>query len=433
MILLFVPVLAVIELFFGATGTWWSLGGFDVRMVLFIGTFICLVLLVLLDSMRQRGYWLLSDWLPGTFLIMNLPWLTLIPLLNGVSIGQSFDEANALLVLVLFYPCIYLLRSHRLAWGKIKAMTGLLGALFAFLHVVIWVVGSLFDKSNSIGANLQAIYRIQSGIYVGIMPDGFYRVFFVTSLLLVPTFFGFLHGVLEQSDRRKLNTCCLVLVTAAIIVTYTRSCWIAVLCGAALTIALRARRSGRLRRMMVLSALAMVVLAVGFWMLDVLGSQNISVALSHNEILKRLASVVNSLDSGNKTRLEETTRLLATWRTSPVFGHGYGSSIPGYYASSVKNFSYEATAPALLMKTGLVGLALWVAFMVGIVQRARRKFAADEAGRVWYAYWLGGFVAFVLAVQTNPLLFNNVGMAILLFFMIDATMIDRPSHSPQLP
>jgi hypothetical protein len=85
------------------------------------------------------------------------------------------------------------------------------------------------------------------------------------------------------------------------------------------------------------------------------------------------------------------------------------------------------------MKTGLVGLGLWVAFMVDIVKRARRKFVADEAGRVWYAYWLGGFVAFILAVQTNPLLFNNVGMAILLFFIIDATTIDRPAHSPQLP
>lgn len=50
-----------------------------------------------------------------------------------------------------------------------------------------------------------------------------------------------------------------------------------------------------------------------------------------------------------------------------------------------------------------------------------------------YLYWLGGFVAFVLAVQTNPLLFNNVGMAILLFFMIDAADIDRPAHCPQLP
>jgi hypothetical protein len=115
-----------------------------------------------------------------------------------------------------------------------------------------------------------------------------------------------------------------------------------------------------------------------------------------------------------------------------VFGYGYGSSIPGYYRS-VEAFSYEATAPALLMKTGLVGLGLWVAFMVGIVKRARRKSGVDEAGRVWYAYWLGGFVAFVLAVQTNPLLFNNVGMAILLFFMIEVTDIDRPAHAPQLP
>jgi len=432
MILLLVPFLALVELFFGATGTWWSLGGLNVRMVLFVATFTNFLLLILLYSPHERGYWLFSDWLPGTFVIMNLPWLTLVPLLNGVSIGQSFDEANALLVLVLFYPCIYLLRSHRLVWGKIKAMIGLLGVLLACLHMVIWVVGYLFDKSNSIGASLQAIYRIQSGIFVGIMPDGFYRVFFVTSILLVPTFFGCLHRVLEQSNRKKLNICCLVLVTGAIIVTYTRGYWIAVLCGTALTIALRARRSGRLRRRMILTALVMVVLAAGFWMLDVFGSQSISTALSQNEILMRLASVVNSLDTGNKTRLEETIRLLTTWWTRPVFGYGYGSSIPGDYRS-VEAFSYEATTPALLMKTGLVGLGLWVAFMVGIVKRARRKFVADEAGRVWYAYWLGGFVAFILAVQTNPLLFNNVGMAILLFFIIDATTIDRPAHSPQLP
>jgi len=50
-----------------------------------------------------------------------------------------------------------------------------------------------------------------------------------------------------------------------------------------------------------------------------------------------------------------------------------------------------------------------------------------------YLYWLGGFVAFVLAVQTNSLLFNNVGKAILLFFMIDAADIDKPAYCPQLP
>ena len=433
MIFLFVPFLALVELFLGDSGAWWSLGGLHIRIVLFVATFISLLLLILLDSPHKRGYWLPSDWSPGAFVILNLLWVTIVPLLNGVPIGQSFEDAKSLLVLVLFYPCIYLLRSHRLVWRKIKAMTGVLGVLLAFVHLVIWVAGSLFGKSNNIVAILQAIYRAPSGsAEMGIVAGGFFRVILSNSLLLLPTFFGFLSSILEQSDRRKLNTCYLVVVTAAIVVTYSRGFWITVLCGTALTIALRARYLGRLRRRMVLTALAMIVLAAGVWMLDVFGSHNISSALSQNRIFTRLASSANLLDISNKTKLEQTIRLLATWWTRPVFGLGYGSSVPGYYRSA-QVFSYEVTPAALLMKIGLVGLGLWVAFMVGIVQRARRKSATGEAGRAWYAYWLGGFVAFVLGVQSNPLLFSNVGMAILLFFIIDAMTIDRPSHSQQLP
>jgi len=78
---------------------------------------------------------------------------------------------------------------------------------------------------------------------------------------------------------------------------------------------------------------------------------------------------------------------------------------------------------------------------IGNFPRSNIKALADLDNRIWYIYyrknlsqeypflfnvlfmlisgcylcWLGGFVAFVLAVQTNPLLFNNVGMAILFF------------------
>ena len=98
-----------------------------------------------------------------------------------------------------------------------------------------------------------------------------------------------------------------------------------------------------------------------------------------------------------------------------------------------RDFLKTSALGILLMKTGLVGLGLWVAFVVGIVRMARKRFAADDAGRISHAYWLGGFVTLVLAVQTNSLLFNNVGMAILLFFIIEATAVDRASRSPQLP
>ena len=61
MILRFAPFLAVIEQFFGAPGTWWSLGELNRRMILFVATFINFLLLIY--SPHERGYWLLRDWL----------------------------------------------------------------------------------------------------------------------------------------------------------------------------------------------------------------------------------------------------------------------------------------------------------------------------------------------------------------------------------
>jgi dTDP-glucose 4,6-dehydratase len=63
MILGFAPFLAVIEQSFWAPGTWWSLGGLNRRMVLFVATFINFLLLILPYSLYERGYWLLRDWL----------------------------------------------------------------------------------------------------------------------------------------------------------------------------------------------------------------------------------------------------------------------------------------------------------------------------------------------------------------------------------
>jgi len=63
MILRFAPFLAVIEQFFWAPGTWWSLGRLNRRMVLFVATFINFLLLILPYLLYERGYWLLRDWL----------------------------------------------------------------------------------------------------------------------------------------------------------------------------------------------------------------------------------------------------------------------------------------------------------------------------------------------------------------------------------
>lgn len=81
------------------------------------------------------------------------------------------------------------------------------------------------------------------------------------------------------------------------------------------------------------------------------------------------------------------------------------------------SFLYEFTAPALLMKLGIAGSALWLLPLLYAAARALRA-AARSGGGDQAGFAAAGFVAFGLAVQSNPFLFSFAGMTALLFYFL---------------
>ena len=96
-----------------------------------------------------------------------------------------------------------------------------------------------------------------------------------------------------------------------------------------------------------------------------------------------------------------------------MIGHGFGAYIEDYLRSVERPFSYEMQAPAMLMKTGVVGIGLFGVFIISMMLAVQKNRISLLEKCSWY-YLL---IAFGISVQTNPLLFSYTGMSVILFLL----------------
>lgn len=103
-------------------------------------------------------------------------------------------------------------------------------------------------------------------------------------------------------------------------------------------------------------------------------------------------------------RARQLDALLDAWWQAPVIGMGHGASAPTMIRDTDMPWSYELSYAALLMQTGVLGVAvyalgiLWVTVTALVVTRRE-----DQFGR-WLVPMLVGLVSFLIGNATNPYL-----------------------------
>lgn len=117
----------------------------------------------------------------------------------------------------------------------------------------------------------------------------------------------------------------------------------------------------------------------------------------------------------NDIKVEQVKRLIEKWKSSPVFGYGYGSYLEDYIRSEEAVFSYEMQFPALLMKTGVLGVGSLIFVVVAAIYTMYKK---TKENKVKFCAWIFLLVSFGITIQTNPLLLNAIGSSILLFVLL---------------
>ena len=335
------------------------------------------------------------------FLIVNGIWITVVPVLTGTRYHWALREPHAFLVLV---PVVLLLAV--LGRGQLQALVPRLQRLvvivalvLALFQLAIWGVGTAYPPLQyAIPLVLDSAFPgADDQLKVGPTPEGFFRVFWISTLWCVLAFF-WVPAALRSRLARGLARGLLLL---AVLVSWSRGIWLGLVLGQAVVWAVPLTRRSRWTALAV-PALAGLI-AVG----ALVGALAATGELERG--LARATSTTSRSDQSIGARLDQAGHLLRLWQEHPVIGNGYGAYVPGFVRSQEAPYSYEHMPYAILSKLGLLGVLAAGLIVLGwgwSAWRARHRAPGPAAA------FLGASAALVVADMTNPLLLHFVSITI---------------------
>jgi hypothetical protein len=396
--------LFAVELILGGPG-YWQVGGLSIRRTLLALVTVWLLGLLALGRLRLRmGHLCLAS----AIALLMLVWIVFIPSLRGAD--QITDAVREGLPLAMVFTGILVHAFYSMYpqdWLRLRRSCARCLALVAVVTLVMWCIGSLLEEGAVVVvAGAYALMTLGSEIaepalYIQRMPDGFFRVMWITSVLFVV---GLTYAV------RRRNLAGVVLFAAALFATYTRALWLVAVLALIVSELLASpvhHRSRRQRRM--LMATLLVVSSLALVVIDLARGTDESVLYP---IGNRLLTTFS--DQSAEDRVDQAGPLVEAWSRWPLAGAGMGSSAPGSIRSDVAAYQYELTYLALLMKLGILGSLYVLAMLATLAWRAGHWRTASQCH--------AATVAFLLACSTNPYLLNLVGIGLLCFLFVDASV-----------
>jgi O-Antigen ligase len=416
---LLLPACFIIEVILG--GPVGRYGGVSLRFIL-LGASCVVLLFALLLRGRLAGSHRLAILSILGFLVLNGIWVAFVPVLAGTSLHWAVREPHAFVVLIPVVLTLALLSRDELArtvpWlQRIVVVASLALALF---QVGLWVFGTLLGDLKWVTPLILGAIYPGAGDYltVGVMPDGFFRVFWISTLWCLLGFF-WIPVAFPNTPLRWLLRGLLLL---DLFVAYSRGIWLGLLAGLLVAYgAILTRRT--FGRVLVRAAVVGTLAAAAF----------VGIAAAVGELERgtaRIASTTSSSDASIGVRVEQARYLLQLWYEHPLVGSGYGAYVAGHLRSQEVPYSYEHMPYALLAKLGVVGALICGLFCAGWA------FTAWQVRRIapaQVASFLGGSTALLVAEMTNPLILNFVSMSILACLLLQwaslAALPDRTEPS----
>ena len=244
------PLFFLVDNILGFNGYQFTIMGKSIRMILFCITTALLfgycvyivynqkISLLPCGSNEKTIYRMLKplDYCVLLFILCNALWATVIPLAVRGEMTYSLKDFSTILVLVLYFPLTFLIRTNKLNFLRLDNIIYGLIICLAGWHVIMYVGDVL--KPGFYGSYYDFIDWISFGTAVRtpvVYGFGIVRIIQTTSLFLLPGFFMSLHKVL---NGKYIHFLPLALFVFAICTTFTKSIWFGCLCGALLYLVL---------------------------------------------------------------------------------------------------------------------------------------------------------------------------------------------------
>ena len=395
---LFLPACFIAEVVLG--GPKGVYGGISFRFVL-LGASCATLLFALLVRGRVARPHLAPILSILGFLALNGIWVAFVPVLTGTDMHWAIREPHAFVVLIPVLLTLALLRPEELDHTvlRLQQLVVVASLILAVFQVGVWLVGTLMGGLQwMVSLVLGAIYPgAGDDLKVGAAPDGFFRVFWISTLWCLLAFF-WVPVAFRSARLQWLSRALLVL---DLFVAYSRGIWVGLVGGLLLVAAVTVTRRTLGRTLVRSAALGAVTAGLLLGIVTATGELERGVA--------RVASTASRSDESIGARLEQSHYLLELWYEHPIVGSGYGAYVPGHVRSPDVPYSYEHMPYALLAKLGLMGVLASGLFFAGWAITA---WQARRAAPVQVASFLGACTALLVAEMTNPLVLNFVSMSI---------------------
>ena len=433
------PLLFVLELIFGVSGTMIVINGIAIRHILFILTFLSiygytfyylLVNKIRIFSLEKRsffGSFNKVDWFAVVFEGAMLISMTLVPMIKGTNLSYAYSEVfDSAAVFSLYFAISFLIKEREIDIDKFLNYVKWCVFFFGVQHIIFYYAqeadSNFMEKFFTGVVDLVGGNGIVQSFVLG--HGGYTRITFNTSIYFLVGLFIFLY----QLETNKWYDYLFYLTElVAMLTTMTKSIWL----GAGIAFV----------------SMSVVICIYGFYKnkhyiakIIFTGIMSFAVVGLTNEfmfdqaVMIRLTNAFVTESDGaddnsamqidregaalsNTIKIEQIYKLIDKWKESPFIGHGYGSYVEGYLRSEVAPFSYEMQLFALLMKIGVLGLVIWLLFyIIQFICLIKVK----HPRWIHVFAWIFLLVSMVICVQTNPLLISFTGMSVLLLIAIIA-------------
>jgi len=397
----------------GAGGRWLSLGNFlSIRIVFFTILILVWVYKIYRKKLSLKPIFKSKFAKPLIILALFFPILWgILGWIYGWPARYIIGDGNGFLFYILFFLLITVLPKAEKSRKLVKVylvsivLVGVISTALYFLAateiVNIWFLKQLF------------LGRMFYGGKIGIMPDGAYRLFlgngiFIQSGLLILTAL-LLGGYRLRKRGRNIILASILFVHLALIASYTRGFWVAVL-GALLFLTLWLSWKQRLK---------LLVGIVVLFIISEIVFRGLFGLSFFNFFFGRLATTVSvekdPVSLGQ--RVSQIRVLGGAILRRPFWGTGFGTYFPLYRTQELvaDPYSFELGYLDMLVKFGIVGFVFWGLVMIRIFFKGIKillfKFDLDRRDRAIILGFLAGLVALLIVGGTSPFLMSSFGIA----------------------
>ena len=345
--------------------------------------------------------------------VLTLVWVVLLPSIYFAHLDYSMRDSIPLIASLCIIPFRSLMTARIWSRGRLIIGCGIL--VTSLLQILYYLSGAIVPGSELLLVELHRTLLDplnldpENAVFASTV-DGITRVNWPgTGMLLIGLYIFCTVQKLEL--RRRLQILAIFIITFALYAAQTRALQISSIILVIVHQLTKRRAPIRILPIHVYSTLIFCL------------ALTLPIVLSLDPQL--LESIGISRGGSDDERYDQIMPLLKSWLEHPFFGHGFGAST-SIVRSSDSPFAYEMFVLALLMKLGLVGVALMIFILSNLVLFATHTHRRIDANQG--AWVLGLTIALAFSTNTNPYLTSLLGTLTVVFVLLELQFrLQRPS------